>query len=671
MLSTSMKLLAAVSAALLMPAHTEAAGVCYSPFHAEKYFSDPSAIESVLLDDMAQIAKSTSFAAVRTYHAQFYGQNVIDAVVANGLQVAIGIQMVGVNGSAYEYLDDDIAAAISAAKNHPESVLAIYAGNENLINGDFGSTSADDIISVINQVKSALKGTKGANVPVGTVQRLEEWLNAADVSRVAAASDVVGVNIYPFFTKGGESDMIGSLDAQWTTMTTKYGASKARLTETGWPSQGSVSDTGNTPSLVNAQKYYAAFTQWAANRGTSTSPFYFMMYDLLKAHATSDYEQHFGVSTAGGALKFDLGSSSSSQSRASTTPATAGSVGSTSSSPSAASASSAPVGSTGSAATTSTASSSRTEDAGNPSDLEVAGEADRSADSVPATPTPTPAPAPSSTVLVSSAIGNAISSALSSGSISTTTTNSSTSSVSIPATTTSAPSSAVVGSNSTTSATSTTSTSTSSNSTVNSGSSVTKSPTETNALPSVDEAGGVPNGSDHSDAEDVGFGSSASSFSGSIGRSSSGSSSSSAGASNGPDVGDVDNNNAPVSAPDLTPQTTAAPVATPSPSTASSTSASKDLETQEAQAKRAREVSGNQGWSVQALTVAIGCAGIAAIAVIAVYVQKRRNEESENQVSITTADARDSTPSVYSDPLGTRFSSIVMITPNGDGVCIL
>lgn len=635
-----MKLLAAIGA-LFMTTSAQAVGVCYSPFHAEKYFSEPAKMESVLLEDMAQIVSSTGFSAVRTYHAQFYGQNVIDAVVANNLQVAIGIQMVGINGASYTYLDDDIQAAISAAKTHPESVLAIYAGNENLINGDFGSSSADEIIKVITTVKSALKGTKGANVPVGTVQRLEEWLHATDADRVAAACDVVGVNIYPFFTKGGESDMLGSLDAQWTQITAKYGASKARLTETGWPSQGSISDAGNTPSLANAQKYYAAFTQWAQKH--ASSPFYFMMYDLLKAHAT-DYEQHFGVSTATGALKFSLGSSASaSQSQTSSSQSQA-----------------------------STTSSSRTEDASN-ADSEVAGEADRSADSVTTTTAPTIAPAtlaPSPTVIVSSAIGNAISSTSSSGSISTTTTNSSTSSVSIPAT--SAPSPAVEISNSTTTST------TSSNSTANSGSSVTKAP---DSLPSVDEAGGVVNSSGHSNVDDVGLGSSSSfsgsiesssgsssSFSGSIG-SSSGSSSSSAGANNGPDVGDVDNN-APVSAPDLTPQTVA-PVPSTTPSASSSSSASKELETQEAQAKRAREVSGNQGWSVQALTAAIGCAGIAAIAVIAVYVQKRRNEESENQISITTADARDSTPSVYSDPLGTRFSSIVMITPNGDGVCIL
>ncbi|KAG2949151.1 hypothetical protein PC117_g5455, partial [Phytophthora cactorum] len=59
------------------------------------------------------------------------------------------------------------------------------------------------------------------------------------------------------------------------------------------------------------------------------------------------------------------------------------------------------------------------------------------------------------------------------------------------------------------------------------------------------------------------------------------------------------------------------------------------------------------------------------------YVKKQNHETEATgpdgaRSSATTADgARPSEDSVYNDPLGTRYSSIVMITPNGDGVCIL
>lgn len=152
------------------------------------------------------------------------------------------------------------------------------------------------------------------------------------------------------------------------------------------------------------------------------------------------------------------------------------------------------------------------------------------------------------------------------------------------------------------------------------------------------------------------------------GSGSGGNSSASGSGHDGPDVGDV-GDNAAVTVPDVVAKPTFVPV--PTQPSAEQQQQQKELEAQEAQAKRAREVAGGQGAGVQAFTIGAGVAGVAAIAVIAVYMHKRRNENERPTIAITSADARDSTPSVYSDPLGTRFSSIVMITPNGDGVCIL
>uniref|UniRef100_K3X9A4 glucan endo-1,3-beta-D-glucosidase n=1 Tax=Globisporangium ultimum (strain ATCC 200006 / CBS 805.95 / DAOM BR144) TaxID=431595 RepID=K3X9A4_GLOUD len=560
-------MLAAMSAALCARA-AAAAGVCYSPFHSATYASAPSAIAQILEQDMQQIANDTMFSSVRTYHAQFYGQNVVDAVRAAGLQVAIGIQMVGSDGGVYEYLEQDIAAAVAAASHYPDTVLAIYAGNENLANGDFGSSSAQDIVDVITRVKSALQGTKGANVPVGTVQRLEEWLHASDASKLAAAADILGVNIYPFFTAGGERDMVGTLDASWSLMTAKYGSAKARLTETGWPSQGSASAAGNKPTLANAQKYYVAFNEWAAAT-KATTPFYFMMYDLLSTQqGTTDYEQHFGLSTATGAIKFDLGASSSSASRTSSSSSvTSSSSSSSSSSPSTSpSASSGTTSSSSNSASTtvstiatpalnqsSKTSSSATSDQGEDDGDEVAGEADRSMDEVTTAPSPVETLAPV---------------------VTTTTSNSDSSSAG----------------------------------------------DDGSSFLGTDFVAGVP--SPFTDE--------------------------------------------PAASADLGQQTFA-----PVPTTSASKEAEEELKAQEAQAKRAQDISGNQDTSIMSGAAVVGFCGIAAVVVIAMYVQKSRNASADATISITTADARESTPSVYSDPLGTRFSSIVMITPNGDGVCIL
>lgn len=629
--------LAALVAVLAPAAHVVATGVCYSPFHNERYFSQPKAIADVLAADMAQIAKATNFSAVRTYHAQFYGENVVNAARASGLQVAIGIQMVGEGGAPYAYLANDIQAAVEAATTHPESVQAIYAGNENLQNGDFGASSADDIIAVIQRVKRALAGTKGAHVPVGTVQRLEEWLHASGADRVAAASDIVGVNIYPFFTPGGERNMVETLAAQWALATAKFG-DKARLTETGWPSHGSISSAGNAPTVANAAKYFGAFAQWAAASPQTRDAFYFMMYDLLSAHAT-DYEQHFGIATAAGQLKFAVSD---------VAKAAAGSSASTTAAPLA------PVVTKTAGKSTAKATAGSAADAAS---SEVAGESDRSIDSTsttttaPATAWPVKTTAPASTVAAgSSAIGNAASTAA--------TTNNSARSNTLKAT--------AMSTNSSSTHTEASEPTAGFPAESASASPATTTPSPKSRAPhSASSAALDVSSGSKSSHHDVGSGSSQGSKDGSVG------SASSAGTvpKTDPDVGDVTDShkNAPVAVPDVVKTPTFAPV--PSESSASKAK-EKEIQAQEAQARQARIVAGQQGAAVQALTIGIGLAGVATIAVIAVYMQKRRNE-SENRVSITTLDARESTPSVYSDPLGTRFSSIVMITPNGDGVCIL
>uniref|UniRef100_M4BG90 Uncharacterized protein n=1 Tax=Hyaloperonospora arabidopsidis (strain Emoy2) TaxID=559515 RepID=M4BG90_HYAAE len=126
----------------------------------------------------------------------------------------------------------------------------------------------------------------------------------------------------------------------------------------------------------------------------------------------------------------------------------------------------------------------------------------------------------------------------------------------------------------------------------------------------------------------------------------------------------------------LGPSPVAAPVAAVAPQT-STPSGSSTTESQEALSKRAKDVSGENGAGTSALFVVVGGLGCVAISAIVVYVKKQSYETgtvdsgSERASISAAAGARSSEGSVYNDPLGTRYSSIVMITPNGDGVCIL
>nr|CCA19675.1 AlNc14C76G5093 [Albugo laibachii Nc14] len=101
-----------------------------------------------------------------------------------------------------------------------------------------------------------------------------------------------------------------------------------------------------------------------------------------------------------------------------------------------------------------------------------------------------------------------------------------------------------------------------------------------------------------------------------------------------------------------------------------------DAETQEAQARQARAISGNSDTPFLASATAIAASGVVAIILVVVYVNHRKYDGREappsaSQNVSTPSGVSGSEASVYNDPLETRFSSIVMITPNGNGICVL
>lgn len=135
----------------------------------------------------------SSSQSLRAYHASFAGVNVIDEATKAGVKVPVGIQMLDASK-----ISSEISAACEGTKRNPTSVEPIDVGNEKLKNGGFGTFSGSELVDCITQLKTCISN---GNIKIGSMQLINRWVGASDAATLAAASDVMGINVYPFFTQ--------------------------------------------------------------------------------------------------------------------------------------------------------------------------------------------------------------------------------------------------------------------------------------------------------------------------------------------------------------------------------------------------------------------------------------------------------------------------------------
>ncbi|KAG7399683.1 hypothetical protein PHYBOEH_008190 [Phytophthora boehmeriae] len=270
----------------LLSAQVSANGVCYDPNHADNGAMDAATVAA----DMATI-KSRGFNAVRTYISKFGPTEIGPIITSHNLTAALGVPY---PQSDYQ---EQKEAALTAA--NAGGVGYIFVGNENLAGATFVPL---DMIKLVQSIKSLVPPT----VKVGTVQRNTEVINYASISGwsdLVAACDVLGVNLHPYFNPGTTADnAIDVFNNQWTIMEKNFG-DKLILTETGWPSQGSI--LGNVGSTAGALTYFSDYKSWSSSQIES---FYFQMFDT--PYKSEEFEKFFGLLTSDSQNKFDFAAAS-------------------------------------------------------------------------------------------------------------------------------------------------------------------------------------------------------------------------------------------------------------------------------------------------------------------------------------------------------------------------
>ncbi|OQS02446.1 hypothetical protein THRCLA_05180, partial [Thraustotheca clavata] len=225
------------------------------------------------------------FSTVRTFQTYIWSdsRNVIDAASDNGLGVYAGVWIR--DGMDF---NKEIQAVIDGYKRHPNTVRAVFVGNEDLDNG----WGQQQIADKVNEARRRLRAA-GVNVRVGSVQTDGGWLRAPGL---ADSCDIIGVNIYSFFG--------GTLQDRWGAMVKKFGNNKMMLTETGWPFGGG-NYGGNSANYDNAVKYFYQVLDWIHAGNGGEEVMYFMFHDNLGK--SPDYEKQFGLADSNGNWKFNFG----------------------------------------------------------------------------------------------------------------------------------------------------------------------------------------------------------------------------------------------------------------------------------------------------------------------------------------------------------------------------
>ena len=199
------------------------ANVSFAPFRRgesplTKVYPTPAEIEQ---DMMALVGRTKG---IRTYTAREGLQVVPELAEKYGLKLTLGAWL----GADRAIDEQEIAALIQQANDHPDAVQRVIVGNEVLLRGDL---PPEELIGYIRRVKAAIKQ------PVSTA---DVWAFVLKYPEVGRELDYITVHILPFWDdqpvalEGVEEETVRVIGRVRATFPGK----PILIGETGWPTIG-------------------------------------------------------------------------------------------------------------------------------------------------------------------------------------------------------------------------------------------------------------------------------------------------------------------------------------------------------------------------------------------------------------------------------------------------
>ena len=140
---------------------------------------------------------------------------------------------------------DEVDGLVSLLNDPQVALRYAMVGSEAV---SFQNHSVADVIARINEVRAA---TAGTTTPIGSSDTWSTW---RDNPALAAAVDVIGLTIYPYWEGISIDTAAAYTMARVDEIKALYPGKEVIVTEFGWPSAGSANGAA-VPSVANAERY--------------------------------------------------------------------------------------------------------------------------------------------------------------------------------------------------------------------------------------------------------------------------------------------------------------------------------------------------------------------------------------------------------------------------------